>query len=203
MKKSLFGLTAIVLIVGLSLVSGCSSPTTRFYVLAALPAPQPAGAGQEIAVGVGPVELPDYLDRPQIVTRSGQNELNLAEFDRWGEPIKDNATEVLAENLAVLLPSKKISVYPWKRSTSVDYQVVVKVIRFDRAEGGETVLRTRWNILNGEGTELYSRESRYVENPSGKDYAATVAAMDRALAQFSREVANVVNGLKSGGLPSS
>ncbi len=198
MKTSSFGLPFVLLSACLSL-AGCASPATRFYVLAALPAERPADIGQEVAVGVGPVELPDYLDRPQIVTRSGQNELNLAEFDRWGEPIKDNATEVLAENLAVLLPSKKISVYPWKRSTLVNYQVAVKVTRFDRAEGGETVLRARWSLLNGEGAELLSRESHYAESASGEGYAATVAAMNRALAQFSRDVANAINGLKGGG----
>lgn len=193
--KNLFGLPIVLFIAGLSLAA-CSSPETRFYVLAAMPTAKTAESGQEIAVGVGPVELPDYLDRPQIVTRSGQNQLNLAEFDRWGESLKDNATEVLAENLAVLLPSKKISVYPWKRSTQVDYQVVVKITRFDRAEGGDAVLLARWSILNGEGVELYSRESRYAESVPSNDYAATVAAMNRALAQFSRELATMINGLK-------
>jgi len=201
MNKNLIGLPVVLLGACLALLGGCSSPATRFYVLSALPAPTAANAGMEVALGLGPVELPDYLDRPQIVTRTGQNELSLAEFDRWGESLKDNATEVLAENLAVLLPSKKISVYPWKRSVSVNYQVVVKIIRFDRGEGGETVLRTRWRILNGEGEELLSRESRYAETVSGEGYAATVAAMNRTLAQFSREVALAIGGLKGGNPP--
>lgn len=196
MKRSLLGLAVVLLNASLLLATGCSSPPTRFYVLSnlSLPAPQPVGVGQDIAVGVGPLELPDYLDRPQIVTRSGQNELNLAEFDKWGESLKDNATQVLAENLAVLLPSKKVSTYPWKRSTPIDYQVVVKVTRFDHVVGGETVLSTRWSILSGDGkTELFSRESRYVEPPTDKSYAATVAAMNRTLAQFSRDVASAIN----------
>jgi len=199
MKKKLIGLRVVLLAAGLAL-AGCSSPPTRFYVLAALPAGQPASStGAEIAVGVGPVDLPEYLDRPQIVTRTGQNELNLADFERWGEALKDNASEVLAENLAVLLPSKKVSVYPWKRSVSVNYQLVVKIIRFDHTEGGETVLRTRWSLLNKDGAGLLARESRYVESPAGEGYANTVAAMNRALAQFSREVANTINGLNNGG----
>ncbi len=186
------------------LLAGCaSSPATRFYVLAPLSTERPIDAGQEIAVGVGPVEMPDYLDRPQIVTRSGQNELNLAEFDRWGESLKDNTAQVLAENLAVLLPSKKISTYPWKRSAQVNYQITVKITRFDHTEGGETVLDARWSILNGEGRELLSRQTRYVESPSGDSYPVTVAAMNRALAQFSREVANAINGFKRGESPSS
>jgi len=197
MKRSLVSLIA--LSACLSLAGCVSSPSPKFYVLAPLSSERPADAGQEIAVGVGPVELPDYLDRPQIVTRDGQNELKLAEFDRWGESLKDNTAQVLAENLAVLLPSKKISTYPWKRSTPVAYQVSVKVTRFDHTEGGETVLGVRWSILDGAGVDLLARESRYVEKPAGDSYPATVAAMNRVLAQFSRDVANAITGLKAGG----
>lgn len=195
------GFSVVLLSASLVLLAGCSSPATRFYVLSARPTQAPMNLGQEVAIGVGPVELPDYLDRPQIVTRSGQNELKLADFDHWGESLKDNTTEVLAENLAALLGSKKISLYPWKRSTWVNYQVTVKIIRFDRTETGETVLFTRWSILNNEGKEVYSHESRYSENASGQGYANTVAAMDQVLAQFSREVATAIYALKSNGLP--
>ena len=203
MKTSKFGWAVVLISACGLLASGCSSPPTRFYVLSTLPeaTPASAAAGRDVAVGVGPLELPDYLDRPQIVTRSGQNELSLAEFDNWAEPLKDNTTQVLAENLAVLLPSKKIATYPWRRSTAIDFQVAVKVTRFDHTLGGETVLSARWSILGGDGgKELLSRESRYTERPSGDSYSATVAAMNRALAQFSRDVASAITAEVSGGL---
>lgn len=187
---------SVLLCTGSLLLAGCASPPERFYVLSALQTAQSAEQGAELAVGVGPVEMPDYLDRPQIVTRTGLNELNLAEYDRWGEPIKDNATEVLAENLAILLSSKKVSVYPWRRSTVVNYQIPLKIIRFDRTEGGEVVLHVRWSLLDGDGKELFAQESRFVESPKGVDFPATVAAMDRALGEFSREVANTLRGLQ-------
>lgn len=203
MKRSQLGLAVVLMGTCLLLATGCSSPPTRFYVLSTLPDSRPMSldAGPDVAVGVGPLELPDYLDRPQIVTRTGQNELNLAEFDKWAESLKDNATQVLAENLAVLLPSKKVVTYPWKRSTPIDFQVAVKVTRFDHTIGGETVLGTRWSILSGDaGKELFSRESRYTERPSGGGYNATVAAMNRALAQFSRDVAGAIAAQASSGL---
>ena len=197
MKRLLLGF--VLLNTSWFMLAGCgSSQPTRFYVLSNLPhaAQQPIGGSQDIAVGVGPVELPDYLDRPQIVTRTGQNELNLAEFDKWGESLKDNANQVLAENIAVLLPSKKVHTYPWKRATTLDSQLVVKITRFDHTEGGDTVLHARWGILSGDGMkELLSRETRYVERPDGLGYAATVAAMNRALAQFSRDAANAIIGV--------
>jgi hypothetical protein len=178
----------------LLLLIGCATPASRFYVLSPLPAT--AATGQGLAIGVGPVDLPDYLDRPQIVTRTSQNELTLAEFDRWAGPLKDNFIQVLAENLATLVPSQRVAVYPWKRATPVDYQVVVKVIRFDRTVGGESVLNTRWSIFSGDGKqELVTREMSYTDNPAGEDYPATVAALNQTLAAFSRDVAGVLKQL--------
>lgn len=177
-------------------LSGCgSSPPTKFYVLSNVSTakPMPQSLGRDIAVGVGPVVLPDYLDRPQIVTRSGQNELNLAEFDRWAEPLKDNVSQVLAENLAVLLPSNKVHGFPWKRATPLDCQVRAKITRFDHSDDGTTALHVRWSVLNAEGAEEWlAQESRYSEHPDGPGFAQTVAAMNRALAKFSRDVAQAV-----------
>lgn len=176
------------------LAAGCSSPPTRFYVLSPLAESGRSVNAHEIAIGVGPVELPDYLDRPQIVTRSGQNRLELAEFDNWAEPLQDNVSQVLAENLAALLPSKRVALYPWKRATLVDYQLAAKIIRFDRSEGGEAVLHVRWSILAGDGSLLFDRESRYREQPAGSGIEATVAAMNKILGQFSRDAAEAVAG---------
>ena len=178
----------------LALVGCAGSEPVRYYVLSAAPVAAPAGPGgaavRELAVGVGPVELPEYLDRPQIVTRTSRNELNMADFDRWAESLKDNTTRVLAENLAALLPSQRVSVYPWKRATPVDYQVTVQVTRFDRLENGESVLAARWRVLDGGGKELLARTSTYRDTPAGPDYAATVAAMNQSLETFSRDVAS-------------
>jgi uncharacterized lipoprotein YmbA len=82
---------------------------------------------------VGPITLPKYLDRPQIVTRSGRNPLTLAEFDRWAKPLQDNVSRVLAENLARHIPTDHILLHPWPRSAPVDYQVAVEHLRWGGA----------------------------------------------------------------------
>ncbi len=184
---------------GVLALTGCAgSETVRYYVLSATLAGPSGAAVRDIPVGVGPVELPEYLDRPQIVTRTSQNELNVADFDRWAESLKDNTIRVLAENLAMLLPSQRVSVYPWKRATPVDYQITVQVSRFDRMENGESVFAMRWRVLDGGGRELLSRISTYRETPAGSDYAATVAAMNRNLEAFSRDVAIMIEALSTG-----
>lgn len=187
------------LLSGVLALTGCAgSESVRYYVLSATPAGPVGAAVRDIPVGVGPVEFPEYLDRPQIMTRTSQNELSMADFDRWAESLKDNTIRVLAENLATLLPSQRVVTYPWKRATPVDYQVTVQVSRFDRLEQGESVLAVRWRVLDGGGGELLSRTSTYRETPSGPDYPATVAAMNRNLEAFSRDVALRIGSLSTG-----
>ncbi|QFY43536.1 membrane integrity-associated transporter subunit PqiC [Candidatus Methylospira mobilis] len=183
----------------LLLLSGCSSPEPHYYVLAdsATAAQRNESAPTDSSVGVGPVEIPEYLDRPQIVTRSGQNELQLAEFDRWAGPLKDNVTQVLAENLRAQLPGNRVAVYPWKRAAGIDYQVTVKILRFDRSVDGDSVLNVHWAILSGDGVkELAAHDAHYTERPAGSGNRDTVAAMNRTLEYFSSDVSHAINMLR-------
>lgn len=193
--------TALFSLALLLLAAGCGSTPTRFYALSPLSDGGPArtAPGTELTLGLGPVEIPKSLDRPQIVTRRDQNEFDLGEFDHWAEPLEDNVTAVLAENLAVLLPAQRVVVYPWDRSKDIDYQVVVKVLRFDRSIGGDAVLQVRWSLKSPTNeNELLARETRHAKRPAGEDYQATVAAMNQVLNDFSRDVAAAVRGLRGG-----
>ena len=110
-----------------------TSPPSKFYILAPLPAAEsPRSAERRAdhpALGIGPIKLPAYLDRSEIVTRSGRNSLKVADFDRWGEPVTDTFMRVLAANLALLLNTKQVSLFPWPQYVPVDYQVAVEVDR--------------------------------------------------------------------------
>jgi uncharacterized protein len=110
LPQILFRLAAPTLGLCLMALGGCASTqAARFYVLSALPgggtASPGAAAERGLAIGVGPVTLPKYLDRPQIVTFTSPYALNVAEFDRWAEPLESTFVRVLAENLALLIPT--------------------------------------------------------------------------------------------------
>ena len=107
-------------------IAGCASTQpSHFYVLTDLTSvespPQGTTAGQGPAVGVGPVTLPKYFDRPQIASRAGRYELAYDEFERWAEPLETNVTRALVEHLARLIPTDRLAVFPWTRGTPVDY----------------------------------------------------------------------------------
>jgi uncharacterized lipoprotein YmbA len=171
---------------------GCtSSPPTRFYVFPSLTGAETAApaAQRELTIGVGPVTLHPYLDRPQIVTRASRARLVLGEFDQWGAPLRDSVTRSLAENLSLLIPTDRVVLHPWSRTTVPDYQVTVDVLQFDAGPGGEVILAVRWQILNADEKALVMRTSRLTAVAGGREYEATVTAMSRTLDALSRDIA--------------
>jgi uncharacterized lipoprotein YmbA len=108
---------AVVVAVVAALVGCARNPPTNFYVLSSLSGTSQdsdsAGAGSSgVTIGVGPVSLPGYIDRDGIVTRDGRNVLDVADLDQWAEPLTDNFSQVLGENLALLVPSDNVVYYP-------------------------------------------------------------------------------------------
>jgi uncharacterized lipoprotein YmbA len=176
---------------GLAALAACAAktPAARFYLLQAQPL---ASAGALAAVvGVGPVELPAYLDRPQIVTGGAGPEMRLDEFQRWAEPLRDNFAQALADDLARQLPASHILPYPWNRAIAPDYQIGVRVARFHVNEAGQCELEANWSVLRR--NQLVFLKSFRVKVPaSDAGYDAKVTAQSRALASFSQEIAGAL-----------
>jgi uncharacterized lipoprotein YmbA len=136
------------------------------------------------------------LDRPQIVTQSSAHEVDLAEFHKWAEPLNENVSHVLAENLSALLSTDRIEEYPWRSSTPVDYQVTVDILQFDGIKGGEAVLVARWSLLgHDEKTILTTKKTNVIQHPTSQDYEALVEAMSQILMDLSREIAQAIKAL--------
>lgn len=183
---------------GLSLAGCSTSRPTQFYVLTPLSdvsddAGELASGEHGPVVGVNRVKLPEYLNRPQIMTRTSHNALALAEFHQWGGSLQENFSSVLAANLSLLIPTDHIAVLPAKVTTRRDYEVLVDVIRFDRDPVGQVILHVRWYLVAGDTTRtLAAHTSRYRESAEGDGVEATVAAMNRVLNTLSREIGDEI-----------
>src|SRR5262245_45234278 len=187
--------------VALLVLSGClgTTPPTHFYLLPPLSSgdtASPASAGpREVTLAVGPVTVPPYLDRPQIVTRTSPAKLTLADFEQWAGPLADTIARVLSENLALLIPTERVVLYPWPRTMDPDYQISVEVLQFERGPGSQVVLVARWSLLDRDGKELALRTSRINLTASGTDYEATVTAMGRALEGLAQDMATTLQSI--------
>jgi uncharacterized lipoprotein YmbA len=185
-------LRAVVALLTLLAAAGCfSRPVPRNYVLApaSAPAPAPPAAGRGPTVGVGPVVIPAYLDRPAIVIRAAGDEVRLSEEHRWAESLKEGVARVVAENLSVMIPTEAVVVFPWRTPWTLQYRVTLEILRFDGPLGGATVLNARWRLLDGTGKELVLKAVNFSEATGGATHAAMVSALSRLLARISRDIA--------------
>jgi len=184
----------LVVAVGMAGCNLTTSQLTHFYVLTPLARSdrlQPiAGDKLELALGIGPVTLPRYLDRPQIVTRLDANRLDMAEFEQWAEPLQESVIRILAENLSLLLSTDQIEVFPWQRSARFDYQIVVTILQFESHPAAEAVLTARWVLYGAGGEEERMRNAFTVTVPQeSENYKSIVSAMSHALGALSRDIA--------------
>jgi hypothetical protein len=182
---------------------GCAgrSRTSRFYVLSPVAVPElemknTSGGSSAISIAISPVSLPKYLKKSQIVTRTGSNELHLAEYDRWAGKIEEDIGLVIAENMSRMLATDKVLLYPAMDEITADYTINIAVIRFDGRLGGDVELIARWAVSDGQGNSVYGiRTTHTVEHSNGWGYEDMVGAQSRALAAFSLEMANFITGL--------
>ncbi len=192
------GIAAIFLLSSL-LFCGCASKPPNYYVLHSLQSNAPgvkmATAESDLSVGVGPITIPEYLDRPQMATRSTPDRLQFAEFDKWAESLTKSITRVLAENLAVLLSTDRVEIFPWVSSAQVQYQVTVDVMQFERMPDGKVTLAARWNLLGDHGDMLQSGSSRFSIPVESEGYDAIASAESRAVEALSREIATALKAL--------
>ncbi|MEE4358540.1 MAG: PqiC family protein [Desulfococcaceae bacterium] len=173
-----------------------NAPPVQFYTLTSLAGDGAAfsqkNSGEKISLGIGPLEIPKMLDRSQIVTRSGENRLHLAEFHRWGGSLSDDFLRVLAENLAVLLHSDQVLSYPWRDFSVPRYCLRLKLQRFDAGAGEKAVLAMTWALTDTKGGTVLKR-SFLQEKVAGGEYTDIVAAQSRLLLRFSMEIAGEIS----------
>jgi uncharacterized lipoprotein YmbA len=194
-RKVFFHAVIIALCVSSLLLFGCArSRPSKFYLLHPLQeAAIEKQSAHPLSIGVGPVNLPDYLDRQQIVIRINPGEVRLAEFERWAEPLKENFSRVLGENLSQLLTTDRIAIFPWTGAPHIDYRVIVEVLRFDGAPGNAVQLSARWSVIEEEGKKtLIEKKSEITIPAEGQEFGGLVAAQSKAVAALSQEIAAAV-----------
>lgn len=195
-NRNIFPVVPLMMSAWLTILGGCAgtTPPSNFYMLSALPESaseiQKVAVDSGAAIGIGPINFPEYLNRSQIVTRLSPNELKIGTFNRWAEPLKANFSRVLMENLSTLLNTDSIFLYPWRTSLAIEYQIMVDVIRFDATAGDKATLIARWTVLTRDGKILImKKKATFIEPMGSSGYDGMVAALSQTLMAFSREIA--------------
>ena len=176
------------------LVAGCGTPLQeRFYTLASEPAPQTrsTAVGSGFTIVVGPVTVPEVVDRPQMVLRSGDNQVEIAEQARWAAPLKTEIPRVVADHLAQLLDGARTATSMQRASSPPDYRVLIDIQRFESVPQQGATIQALWTIRPArEATPLNGRT--LVTERAGAGFDELVAAHSRALAAVSRDIAAAI-----------
>ena len=182
---------------------GCAGTSTpsNFYLLRALPESEDSLATAQgknsRSVLVGPITLPAYLDRTQIVTLFGNNELTMDEFSRWAEPLPDNFYRVLMENLSLLLNTPRVYAYDRRGPAPAEFQIIIDITRFESDARGDAYLTAFWTVLGKDGdSHKIERKSVFRATASTADLTGMVTAQNRTLTKFSREIAKAIRSLQ-------
>jgi len=192
---------AAVFLLSLLFLCGCASKPPNYYVLHSLQSDAPGvklvRAENDLTIGVGPIKIPEYLDRPQMATRTTPNSLQFAEFDKWAESLEKNLTRVLAENLSVLLSTDRVVVFPWAGSTHVLYQVTVDVAQLEYTPDGKVTLVAGWSVFGDDGQkQLMMKRSKLTVPVQSTGFEAIASAQSRAVEDLSREIALAIKSLR-------
>ncbi len=186
----------------LSFITGCvggGSPPTHFYVLDATAQPVEKTAASTLVIALEPIEIPKYLDRSQIVSRSGDNQLEVASFHQWGGGLTDNISRVMAENLSRTLANDHVYTLPDRGLKRPDYRLLVTLLRFEADKDNRLLLDARWRLAKGlRGKVVALKRFRWYGQPlPAGDYAALTAEMSRALAGLGQRVAKQLTAMHS------
>ena len=189
----LIGLFALCVSILTACVGGASLPT-RFYVLSPMDVTTPAPGlilPKGTTIGVGPINIPAHLNRPQIVTHSSNNQLKLADFDQWAEPLNENISRVVVENLSNLMQSERIYSFANTSRLSDDgYQLVIDITRFEQSNSGVVYLDAKWMLYKGlEREPKLLRTARYKHDRLVGSVEEMAAALSDRIGELSIDIA--------------
>jgi uncharacterized lipoprotein YmbA len=172
---------------------------TRFFVLASAeelgraPATAPEPPVEPLVIGLGPIELPEYTVRNELVRRSRATEIEPARDERWGEPLESAVMRVLARNLSQTPGSADVREHPWFGADAPGIQVRIAFARFEGVERRRACVEARWEIVDTSTRAVrVSQASHFEPELEGEGGAALSRALSSALAELSNEIATAL-----------
>jgi uncharacterized lipoprotein YmbA len=171
----------------LCLLSGCASPDAKIYTLSTQGG-QPT-AGRPLSILIERVSIAKYIDRPQLVRRSSDVQLNVSEFERWGEPLDSMIQRILAQDLQQILPAGSLVTTSETMSGREASTLELTVNRFDRDATDMIILQAQWRLHYRSGQSGAAAQVSVSVAPTGSETGAQVRAMSIAVKELAIRIA--------------
>jgi len=142
-------------------------------------------------IGLGPIHIPEYLNRPQIVVGVTEHQYRLSEDHRWAEPLDQNISLALFKALPGQLGTDRLIRYPWPQRQVIDYQIGIDILEFNVNENGQGRLIAQWFIKRKDQPTIDKR-SVYQAPASITDYEMIAKAQSQCLGKLGHEIAETL-----------
>jgi len=179
------------------------SAPTQYYILKTVDGVSTGGSQitipEGVNVGIGPIQIPGYADRPQIVTFDSGAEIIVSDFDHWAEPLNDAIKRVVTANVATLIGEEKVFSYPADfRPDKQSLQVAVNVIDITETGAGIARFVVRWHVKELYDNNVLTRHAKTYETQAVVgDYNSYANALSQLLGEFSHDITISINELPS------
>lgn len=176
------------------LLTACgSSPPNNHYLLTARQAATPSA--ETPSLGIGPIAIPEYLNRNNLVYNQRDNKLHVSATERWAEPLESGLERVVGLNLAVLVNTQNVRFFPWNAQRAPDYGVKINLLTLD-ASDDTARLTAEWLVYKPSTSATIQRRITQLQQPlpAGELSPEQIApAYSELLYQLSEEIARSIN----------
>ena len=192
-KSRILQIACVTMVVGVMMLTACGgrTPPAKFYTLQPV---EQSSTGKslplDVALAVGPVAIPAALDRAEIVTRDAGNAISFSQYHRWAGPLEESIASVMAQNIANLLDTERVTPFTRENIFQPTHRVVININRYDSQLSHEFLIDATWSIKDLKSRKLLLvRNSTIREALASAEYEELVAAQSKVLAALSQEIA--------------
>lgn len=192
-----------------ALLLGCqSSPQKQYYVLTAPNEPAQVRLGTEQqrvntkelkqTIGIGPVEIPEYLHLSQILYQAQDGSLQRMANSYWAEPLTQGIARVISLNLSQGDTSRNLILFPWRADNRPRYSVNIKLLslNIDSSQTQRVAkLVANWELKDTNNINYLAREHFSATINAQPDAPGLTQAYSALLAQLTEQIEAVLKSL--------
>ena len=190
----------LIILLLVCLLSGClggnATIPIRYYLID--PADYPKAsvkAVRQLSIELIDLQIPQYLERFHIATRTNKSQLEFSETNQWGENLRKNLLRTMARNLSFLLTTIDIGT-PLNRSASKpDYRVQIYIDQFEQDVDKKVKLSARWQLSKTSQTEplgVFNANLESQQTIEDGNYDQMVSVMRGLYGELSDHIAETI-----------
>lgn len=175
-----------------SFLIGCThSPQKKYYYLNTMSeeqnTPKPSSDNITTVIGIGPVDIADYLHRSQIIYTQTNNLLSVADNDYWAEPLDKGIARVIALNLIQRNANRSFTYFPWRSGDKPHYSLRIQINSLTRANNEASIIAT-WELMDN-NTKANLQRRNFIRTTPVESGAKNLAqAYSKLLAELADEM---------------